>query len=123
MALGHFALGIELEQLVGHVAHGFLHPCLSLCPLRSAQSTQRRPCAFRGPIFLNQVEPRERDVQLGCFGKFEQHELARGVTLREFLQSLVLRDAMFDVDDIIADDKVAKVREEGRNFRLLPQRL
>jgi len=42
--------------------------------------------------------------------------------LIDLLESLVLADAVLDVDNVIADLEIAKVGEEGRDFRLLPLR-
>ena len=88
--------------------------------MRAAQPAQRRPGALRRTVFLNQVEPRQGNVELRGFCEFEQHELACGVCLGEFFQSLVLGDAVFDMHDIVAHDEIAKVgKERRRGGRLL----
>ena len=67
VALRGVALGIELEQLAGHVLHGLAHARLGLGPLLRAEPVEhRRGPGVGGAIFLNQVEARERDVELGA---------------------------------------------------------
>ena len=51
---GHAALGVELEQLVGHVLHGLLYPCLGLDPLLGAELVEdRHGTGVGGSVFLN----------------------------------------------------------------------
>ncbi len=69
-----------------------------------------------GAVFLNQVEPRQRNVELGLFGEFENHELDGEAVLHDFLQALVLRDAVLDVNDVVADGQIAEVGDEGRGL-------
>ena len=123
VAVRHLALCVELEQFVRHVAHGLLHARLGFCPLRATQAAERGPCAFCRTILLNKIKPCEWNVQLRCLSELQQHELTRGVALGKLLQSLVLRNAVLHVHNIIADDQVAKIRQECGNLRLLPQRL
>ena len=123
MAVRHFALCVELKQLVGHVAHGLLHACFRLCPLGATKAAQRRSGTLSRTIFLNQVEAGQRNVKLRCFSELEKHELADGVALGKFFQTLILRDAVLHVNHIIPGNEIAEIREEGRNFRLLPERL
>ena len=73
-----------------------------------------------GAILLHQVEARQRDVEPRALGIFQDHELGGcAVLLRNFLQSLVLADAVLDVDHVVADCEVAKVGEKGGDLRLL----
>ena len=60
---GHRAArGVELEQLLGHVAHGLLDLLLGLLPGRAAEPIERRLRA--AGVFLDEVEPLDRDEQL-----------------------------------------------------------
>ena len=119
-ALRGVALGVELEQLVGHVLHGLRHAGLGLGPLLRAEPVQHgRGAGVGGAILLNQVEARERHVELGLLGEFENHELDGEAVLHDLLQALVLRDAVLDVDDVVADGEVAKVGDESRGLRSL----
>ena len=87
-----------------------------------AQMIQYRLRAFRRTIFLHQVEPRQRHIQPRALGIFEQHEFRVAVALVDFLQSLILPDAVLDVDDVVADLQVAEIGEECGGLRLLPLR-
>ncbi len=122
VAHGHFAFGVKLEEFVGHVFHGLAHAGFGLGPRLRAEMTERWLGAFGRPVFLNQVEARERDVEARAFGVFEQHELGVAVALIDFFQALILADAVFDVDDVVADLQVAEVGEECGDFRLLALR-
>ena len=60
---GHgLALRVELQQLLGHVAHRLLDARLGLLPGRAAEPIERRPRA--AGVLLNEVEPLDRDEQL-----------------------------------------------------------
>ena len=119
-ALRGGALGIELEQFTGHVLHGFAHSGLGLDPLLRTEFVEHRGGAgVGGAVFLDQVKARERDVELGLLGEFQDHELDRERVLHDFFEALILRDAVLDVDDIVADGEVAKIGDEGRGLRAL----
>jgi hypothetical protein len=122
MAYGHFAFGVELEEFVGHVFHGLAYTGFGFGPRLRAEMTEGWLRAFGRAVFLNQVEAGERDVEARAFGVFEQHEFRVAVALIDFLEALVLADAVFDVDDVVANLKVAEVGEEGGDFRLLALR-
>ena len=83
---------------------------------------ERRLRAFRRTIFLDQVEPRQRHVEPRALGVLQQHELRVAVALIDFLQSLILPDAVLHVDDVVADLQIAEVRKKRRHLRLLPLR-
>ncbi len=83
---------------------------------------QRRLGAFRRAVFLHQVEARQRNIEARALGIFEQHELGIAVALIDFFQSLVLADAVLDVDDVIANLQIAEIGEKRGSLRLLPLR-
>ncbi len=119
-ALGGVALGVELEQFAGHVLHGLAHAGLGLGPLLGAEPVEDgRGTGVGGTVFLDEIEAGERDVELGGFGEFENHEFDGEAVLHDFFEALVLRDAVFDVDDIVADGEVAEVGDEGRGLGAL----
>ena len=122
VALCHFAFGIKLEKFVGHVFHGLAHAGLGLGPCLRAEVTQGWLSPFRRPVFLNQVEASERDVEARALGVFEQHEFGVAVALIDFFQPLILADPVFDVDNVVADLQVAEIRKERGNFGLLALR-
>ena len=78
--------------------------------------TEDRLGAFGGAIFLNEIEARERNVEASAFGEFEQHEFGGAIAVIDFFQALILADAVFDVDDVVSDLKIAEVGEEGGDF-------
>ena len=119
VAYGHFAFGVKFEKFVGHVFHGLAHAGFGLGPGLRAEMTQGWLGAFGGAIFLNQVETRQRNVEARAFGIFEQHELGVAVALIDFFQALILADAVFDVDNVVADLQIAEVGEERGDFRFL----
>ena len=124
MSLGGLAHGVEFQQLLGHVLHGLLHARLGLLPLLRAQPIQYRLHPFGGAVLLHQVQPGEWDIQARTLGVLQDHEFGGStVFLRNLLQTLVLADAMLDMHHVIADGEIAKVGEEGRDFRLLPLRM
>ena len=120
--MADLALGVELEQFVGHVFHGLAHASFGLGPGLRAEMAQRGLGAFGRAVFLNQIEARERDVEPRALGVFEQHELGVAVALIDFLQALVLADAVLDVDHVVADLQIAEVGKERRDFRFLALR-
>jgi len=112
--LGRLALGIELEQLIGHVLHGLAHPRLGLGPLLAAQAIQHRGGAGIGrAVLLNQVQPGERDVEPRLLGKLQHHEFHLDAVLLNLPQPHVAGDAMLHVHYVIAYRQIAKIRDEG----------
>ena len=105
-----FARGIELEQLLRHVAHRLLDPGLRPLPRRAAELVERR---LRGAaVLLNEVEPLDRHEQLVLAGVPQLHELLHRVADADLLQSDKLSDAVIDVDDEVADLQIAEIRQE-----------
>ena len=120
VALGGVALGVELEQFAGHVLHGLAHAGLGLGPLLRAEPVEDGcGTGVGGAIFLDEIEAGERDVELGGFSELENHELDGEAVLHDFFEALVLGDAVFDVDDVVADGEVAEVGDEGRGLGAL----
>ena len=75
VARNGLARGVELEQLLGHVAHRLLDARLRLLPRRPAEAVER---GTRGAgVFLDEVEPLDRDEELVVAGVAELHELLR----------------------------------------------
>src|SRR5687768_17632200 len=96
---GHcLARRIELEQLLGHVAHGLLDLGLGALPRRAAKAIERR--LRPAGVFLNQVEPLDWDEQLGIGVIAELEEFLDDVAARDrdLLEADELADAVVDVD-------------------------
>ena len=119
---GHrLARGVELEQLLRHVAHRLLDLGLRLLPRRAAQAIEGRLGA--AGVLLDEIEPLDRDEQLVLAVIAELEELLHDVAVADgdLLQADELADAVIDVDDEIADLEIAQIREEGRRQRSLPR--
>ena len=117
---GGLALGVELEQLGGHIGHRLFDARLGLLPrLRAKPVALGRRAGLAAAIFLDEVEAGERDVELGLVGELEDHQLQRRLAgLFNDAQAAVLRDAVLNVDDVVADGEVAEVGDEGGGFGL-----
>ena len=128
------ALRIELEQLFRHVPHRPLGAGFRLLPGNPPEPVKRRSVCLGARVLLDQVETLDGHVELGTFGKGQQHELALGpcrlfgtlpcqpgIDLRRALwppcielhQPLELPNAVIDVDHIIAHFQIPEVGEEG----------
>ena len=113
---------VELQKLVGHVAHRALGLRLRLVPAESAQAVEHRLVPLGARIALHQVEPLDGHVELRLVGVGEQHELAFAPAEFERLKAAEARDAVVYVDDVVADFQIPKVGEEGGGQRLAPTR-
>ena len=113
-----FSRGIELQQFLGHVAHGFLHARLGFVPRRAAQTIERRGGA--AGVFLDEIEPLERNEELVVGRVPEFHELLRLRSRhdRQPLQPDELPDAVVCVDDQVARLEIAEIGNEGSGGRL-----
>ncbi len=103
-----FARGVELEQLLRHIAHLFLDPRLRLLPRRPAKLVQRG--AGRPGVLLDEIEPLDRDEELIFAGISELHELLRLEADLDLLQADEDADAIVHVDDEIAHLQIAEIR-------------
>ena len=110
MARNCLARGVELEQLLGHVAHGLLDPGLRPLPRGAAEPVERRP--RRAGVLLDQVQPLHRHEQLVFAGVAELQKLLERVADADLLQADELADAVIDVHDEVAHLQVAQIREK-----------
>jgi hypothetical protein len=62
MAGDGLSLGVELQQLLRHVAHRLLDARLGLLPRRPTEAIERGTAA--AGVFLNQIEPLDGNEQL-----------------------------------------------------------
>ena len=75
---GHgLARGVELEQLLGHVAHRLLDARLRALPRRAAEAIDRR--LRRAGVLLDEIEPLDRHEQLVVAGVAQLEEFLHGV--------------------------------------------
>ena len=119
VARHRLARGVELQQLLRHVAHRLLDLGLGALPAGAAEAIERRPGAAR--VLLDQVEPLDRDEQLvlAVIAQLEELGGVADAAAADLLEPDELADAVVDVDDEIADLQVAEVGEEGRRHRAL----
>ena len=104
------ARGVELEQLLGHVAHGLLDPGLDALPRRPAEPIDRR--LVGAGVFLDEIEPLDRDKQLVVAGIAQLEKLLLAVADADLLQADEHADAVVHVDDEIADLEIAQIGQE-----------
>ena len=104
------ARGVELEQLLGHVAHGFLDSCLRPFPGRAAKPVDGRP--RRARVLLHEIEPFDRHEQLVFAGIAQLEELLLLVAHADLLEADEHADAVVDMHDEIAHFQVAQIGEE-----------
>ena len=106
------AARVELQKLVGHVAHRLLHRGLAPAPPGSAQPVERGRDAFDPRVLLHEVEAVHRQEQRLLLRVADLHELALFSFDEDAFQTLEEADAVVAVDDRVAQLQVAQVREE-----------
>src|SRR4051812_33187249 len=111
-------LRVELQQLLCHVAHGFLDARLGLLPRGPAEFVERRTRA--AGVLLDQIQPFYWDEQL-VVAVVPQLEKFLRVRLRAAMrptrrpqlpQGDELSDAVIDVNDKVAHLQVSKIGQE-----------
>ena len=138
VTLNQFALGVELQQLFGHVAHRAFSSGLRLLPADAAKLIKRRFVPFVPRVPLDKIQPLDRNIEPRAFRVSQQHELAN-IRPRAFesgghvagsraggrylSQPLKLPDPVIDVHDVVADFQVAEVREKRGSFALFARAL
>ena len=118
VARHRLARGVELEQLLRHVAHRLLDPGLRPLPRGAAQPVERRP--RRAGVLLDEIEPLDRHEQLVLAGVAQLEELLHAVADADLLQADEHADAVIDVDDEVADLQIAQVGEKRLGRRAPP---
>ena len=112
-SLRHAALGVELQQLVRHVAHLGFDAGLGPRPCGAAEPVQLRLGFARAAILLDQIQARQRHVQLGFAGVLEQHEVALLLALRDLAKPEELSDAVRRVNDVVARLEIGDIGREA----------
>ena len=117
-AFGHAALRVELQQLVGHVAHLGFYARFGALPSDASQPVEPGRRAFASAaIFLDQIQARKRHIELGVARVFEQHEIALVVALRDLARSHESADAVRFVHHVIAGLQIGHVGSECGKLR------
>ena len=116
--VGHFARGVELQQLVRHVAHLGLDAGFGFGPSGAAHAVEGG-FAFAGAAeTLDQVHARQRDVEFGSGGVFEQHVVALGVAQGDLAQTQELGYAVVGVYHEVAGLEIDQIGGERPQRRL-----
>ena len=119
VSFGCLALGVEYEQLIGHVLHGLLHAGARLGPLLRTELVQHRLWAgVCRAIFLDQIEARERHIEPRLLGELQHHELNGEAILLYLFEADIATDAVLDMNYIVADGEIAEVGDECRGLGL-----
>ena len=103
MSRHRLALRVQFQELLGHVAHGLLDAGLGFFPGRTAEAVERG--ARAAGVFLNQVQPFDRNEELVLAGVAQLEKLLRrfaSTGQAELLEAHEFADAMVDMDDKIA---------------------
>ena len=121
MAFARSALGVEMQQFGGGIAHLFGRFFLGLFPLAGAQRMQLNRFRIDAAIARNDLQLRHRHIELGPGRIFEMQEL--GIPLAEvhMHQALIAADAMVFMHHRIANLQLGKVTQPA--FEIGPARL
>src|SRR5215213_933003 len=114
MPLDQLSVGIEVDQLLGHLFDILLDPGGGPGPARAAEAIQPWDVAFRAAIALDLVQPIEWHIQGVAARELEDEKIAFEILHRETLEPPILGNAVLDVHDIVADAQVFERREKGR---------
>ena len=120
VALGHRALGVELQQLLGHLAQRGAHRFLHALPGGAAHAVELGGARVAAQILRDEVEPLHRHVQPAALGVLEQQEIAVAITDRHRAQPEVAADPVVLVHDQVAHLEVGEGREGGAPLVLGP---
>src|SRR5579859_2747444 len=104
MSRDRLARRVELEQLLRHVAHGFLDLGLGAFPRRAAKTIDR--WSGRAGVLLNEIEPLDRDKQLVFTGITQLEEFLNAVSNPDLLQPDEHANPVVDVNNEVPDFEV-----------------
>ncbi len=113
VALPRGALGVELEQFGGGVAHLLRGARARLVPLAAAQLVQRRFLGLRARVARDHLELRHRHVELVAAVVFEQQEFGHAFAEVEVDQAAVAADAVLHVHHRVADLEFGEVAQHA----------
>ena len=119
VAFAHGALCVQVQQLGGGVAHLLHGAALGLVPGAAAQFVQR--CRFRraAAVTTDDVQLRDRHIQLVAARVFQQQEFVFALAEVEIDQSLIARDAVLLVHHRIARLEFGQVAQHAFHIALL----
>ena len=107
------ALGVDRQQFGGDVAHFFARPCAWRVAHCSPPSECSGASLRRGAgVAADQVQLRDRHVQLVALGVFDREEFAGRAADVERDQAPIAADAVIVVHDRRADRELAEVADD-----------
>ena len=112
MAGLRLALGVEAQELVGHLADLLLHARLRLRERRAAEAVELRLRVLAARVLLDLVQAIDGEVELVAAGVLDGEEVDRQPADVLVHEPLVPADAVLDVDDEVPDGERAQVLEE-----------
>ena len=120
VARERLALGVEAQELVGHLADLARDARLGAREGGAAEAVELRRCVLAADVLLELVEPPDGQVQLVAAGVLDGDEVDREAADRLVHEPLVAPDAVLDVHDEVARREAAQVLEE-RARRVAPR--
>ena len=111
VSLARGALGVEVQKLGRGVVCALRRLAFCLVPLPASELVQRRRLGSRAAVTADDVEARDRDVELGIVGIEQVQEFVRPVAEIERGEAEVATDAVLLVDDRIADAHLGEVAQ------------
>ncbi len=119
VSLAQRALRIQVQQFGGGIAHLLHRAAFCLVPRAAAQLVQRRGFRRAAAVAADQVQLRDRHVELVLAGVFQQQEFVLAFAEVEIDQPLVARDAVLFVDHRIADLEFGQVAQHAFDIGFL----
>ena len=117
VALARRALRVEVQELGGGVVRLPRRALLRLLPLAAAELVQRRGLRRRAAVAADQVQVRDRHVELRVVRVDELQELGRAFAQVQRDEAEVAADAVLLVDDRIADAHLGQVAQHRVDVR------
>src|SRR5258708_18802212 len=106
MASSGLPLGVEPQELRGHVPHGLLDSLLDLLPAPAPELVHDGPGALGARILLDAVEGIDRNLELVPSLVGENHELPADPGHLQGLEAFEATDTVVLMDDQVADAQV-----------------
>ena len=111
VALARSALGIEVQKLCRGIVCALRGLAFRLVPLPTAELVQRGRLGGGAAVAADDVEARDRHVELGIVGIEQVQEFVRPVAEIERSEAEVAADAVLFVDDRVADAHLGEVAQ------------
>ena len=107
-AVRAFAHRVQFEQFARHGLNRLAGAVLDALPRLAAQPVERRRGAARARVFLHEIDPLDRHVQLVAGGVFQMEIVALGPRHAQVVQPAVLSDAVVGMHHVVAGRQLAE---------------